>query len=333
MKIVVDTLGSDKGVITIVEGVKNAIETFSFDCVLVGPKNIIENYSEFDKIKSKVEIIDTEEYILNTEEPTLAVRRKKNASTNLGMRLLEEDKADGFISFGSTGGILVSGLFIAKRMENVDRAALTLNLPSNKGRVVILDVGANIECTSEILEQFAVMGNVYAREILNVEKPRLALLNIGAEEGKGTKILKEVFASLKENSDINFVGNIEARDIFNGDVDVLVCDGFHGNLVLKTIEGSSKFILENMKKSLLSSITGKIGALLIKNPLKNFKKMLDYREYGACPMLGLNKVVFKGHGSSDEKAVYSGIVSLIEYIEKDINNKIKNVIENRKEEK
>lgn len=332
MKIVVDTLGSDKGVLTIVEGVKNAIEVFNFDCVLIGPKEVIKTYSDFEKIKSKIEIIDTEEYILNTEEPTLAVRRKKNSSINLGMRLLEEDKADGLISFGSTGGILVSGLFIAKRMENVDRAALTLNLPSNKGRLIVLDVGANIDCTSEILEQFAIMGNIYAREILSVERPRLALLNIGAEEGKGTKTLKEVYALLKDNSDINFYGNIEARDIFNGDIDVLVCDGFHGNLVLKTIEGSSKFIMENMKKTLLSSFTGKIGALLIKNPLINFKKMLDYREYGACPMLGLNKVVFKGHGSSDEKAVYSGIASLIEYIEKDINNKIKNVIENKKGE-
>lgn len=332
MKIIVDTLGSDKGVNTIVEGVKNAIDAFGFDCILVGPKNIIESSVGFEKISSKVEIVDTDEYILNSEEPTLAVRRKKNSSINLGMRLLEEDKADGLISFGSTGGILVSGLFIAKRMENVERAALTLNLPSDKGRLIILDVGANIECTSEILEQFAIMGNIYAREVLNIDNPKLALLNIGAEEGKGTKILKEVFANLSANSDINFVGNIEARDIFNGDIDVLICDGFHGNLVLKTIEGTSKFILQNMKKSLLSSIIGKIGALLIKKPLKDFKKMLDYREYGACPMLGLNKIVFKGHGSSDEKAVFSGITSLIEYIEKDINTKIKNVIENRKEE-
>lgn len=332
MKIIVDTLGSDKGVLSVVEGVKQSIDALKIECVLVGPKNEIESFLEYDSIKSKVEIIDTDEVILNNEEPTLAVRRKKNASINLGMRMLDEEKADGLISFGSTGGVLVSGLFIVKRMENVERAALTINLPTNKGRMVLLDVGANIECTVNILEKFAIMGNVYAKEVLNIEKPRVALLNIGAEEGKGTKILKELFTILKENEDINFVGNIEARDIFDGDIDVLVCDGFHGNLVLKTVEGASKFIMENMKKSMLSSLQGKIGALLVKGPLKKFKKMLDYREYGACPMLGLNKPVFKGHGSSDSKAVFSGIASLVEYIEKDINFKIKNVMENRKED-
>lgn len=327
MKIIVDTLGLDKGPITVLEGVTKAIENLNIECILVGPKNVIEKFNDYEKIKEKIEIIDTEEYIQNTEEPTLAVRRKKNASINLGMRLLEEQKADGLISFGSTGAILVSGLFIAKRMENVERAALTINLPSSKGRVVLLDLGANIECTPEILKQFAIMGNVYAKETLGIEKPRLALLNIGAEEGKGTKQLKETYEKLKEIKEINFVGNIEARDAFDGNVDVIVCDGFHGNVLLKTVEGTAKFIMDNMKKSIMSSFLGKIGGLLIKNSLKEFKKILDYREYGACPMLGLNRVVFKGHGSSDDKAVYSGIVSLVDYIEKDINNKIKNVIE------
>lgn len=282
MKIIVDTLGLDKGPITVLEGVTKAIENLNIECVLVGPKNVIEKFNDYEKIKEKIEIIDTEEYIQNTEEPTLAVRRKKNAS---------------------------------------------INLPSSKGRVVLLDLGANIECTPEILKQFAIMGNVYAKETLGIEKPRLALLNIGAEEGKGTKQLKETYEKLKEIKEINFVGNIEARDAFDGNVDVIVCDGFHGNVLLKTVEGTAKFIMDNMKKSIMSSFLGKIGGLLIKNSLKEFKKILDYREYGACPMLGLNRVVFKGHGSSDDKAVYSGIVSLVDYIEKDINNKIKNVIE------
>ena len=163
-------------------------------------------------------------------------------------------------------------------------------------------------------------------ETLNKENPKIALLNIGSENGKGTKVLKETYSVL-ENEDMNFVGNIESRDIFNGDVDVVVCDGFHGNVVLKTIEGSVKFILDNIKKTLMSSILGKIGGLLIKSPMKKLKKTLDYKEYGACPMLGLKKVVFKGHGSSDEKAVVSGIVSMVDYIKKDINLKIEEKIE------
>ena len=186
-------------------------------------------------------------------------------------------------------------------MENVERPALTITLPTNKDKMILLDLGANIECTVEILKQFAIMGNIYAKETLNKENPSVALLNIGSENGKGTKILKETY-SILESEDMNFVGNIESRDIFNGDVDVVVCDGFHGNILLKTIEGSVKFILDNMKKTLMSSTIGKIGGLLIKSPMKKLKKTLDYKEYGACPMLGLKRVVFKGHGSSDEKA-------------------------------
>ena len=170
------------------------------------------------------------------------------------------------------------------------------------------------------------MGNIYAKETLNKENPKIALLNIGSENGKGTKVLKETYSVL-ENEDMNFVGNIESRDIFNGDVDVVVCDGFHGNVVLKTIEGSVKFILDNIKKTLMSSILGKIGGLLIKSPMKKLKKTLDYKEYGACPMLGLKKVVFKGHGSSDERAVVSGIISMVDYINQDINTKIEAKIE------
>ena len=319
MKIIVDLLGSDKGAETIFNGV---IETSKFlkylSFIVIGPKKIIEKINIDNDLKNRLEIIDTEEYILNTEEPTFAVRRKRDASIVLGMKLLDNGEADGLISFGSTGAVLVSGLLIAKRMENVERPALTITLPTNKGKMILLDIGANIECTVEILKQFAIMGN---KQI-----PKVALLNIGSENGKGTKILKETYSVL-EKEDMNFVGNIESRDIFNGEVDVVVCDGFHGNVLLKTIEGSVKFILTNMKKALMSSFLGKIGGMLIKSPMIKLKKTLDYKEYGACPMLGLKRVVFKGHGSSDEKAVVSGITSMIDYINKDVNKKIEAKIE------
>lgn len=327
MKIIVDLLGSDKGAETIFKGVietSKLLKDLAF--VVIGPKEIIENIDIDDDLKNRLEIIDTKEYILNTEEPTFAVRKKKESSIVLGMKYLDKGNADGLISFGSTGAVLVSGLLIAKRMDNVERPALTITLPTNKDKMILLDLGANIECTVEILKQFAIMGNIYAKETLNKENPRVALLNIGSENGKGTKILKETY-SILENEDMNFIGNIESRDIFNGDVDVVVCDGFHGNILLKTIEGSVKFILDNMKKTLMSSTIGKIGGLLIKSPMKKLKKTLDYKEYGACPMLGLKRVVFKGHGSSDEKAVVSGIVSMVDYIRKDINSKIEKEIE------
>lgn len=327
MKIIVDLLGSDKGAETIFKGVietSKLIKDLAF--VVIGPKEIIDKIDIDDDLKNRLEIIDTKEYILNTEEPTFAVRKKKDASIVLGMKYLDKGNADGLISFGSTGAVLVSGLLIVKRMENVERPALTITLPTNKDKMILLDLGANIECTVEILKQFAIMGNIYAKETLNKENPRVALLNIGSENGKGTKILKETY-SILENEDMNFIGNIESRDIFNGDVDVVVCDGFHGNILLKTIEGSVKFILDNMKKTLMSSTIGKIGGLLIKSPMKKLKKTLDYKEYGACPMLGLKRVVFKGHGSSDEKAVVSGIVSMVDYIRKDINSKIEKEIE------
>lgn len=327
MKIVVDLLGSDRGAETIFRGVvetSKLLKDLSF--VVVGPKSAIEKIEIDEDLEGRLEIIDTEEYILNTEEPTFAVRRKKDSSIVLAMKYLDKENADGLISFGSTGAVLVSGLLIVKRMENVERAALTITLPTNKDKMILLDIGANIECTSDILKQFAIMGNIYAKETLNKENPKIALLNIGSEDGKGTKILKETY-SILENENINFVGNIESRDIFDGDIDVLVCDGFHGNILLKTIEGSVKFIMSNMKKSLMSSLSAKIGALLIKSPMRKLKKSLDYKEYGACPMLGLKKVVFKGHGSSDEKAVVSGIISMCDYINKDINSKIEKQIE------
>lgn len=321
MKIVVDLLGADKGAECIFKGVLQSIKDNDVEFILVGNKADLKMDKLSEETKNRITFIDTNECILNTEEPTFAVRRKKNASIVLAMKELCKEDVDGVISFGSTGAVLVSGLLICGRIEGIERAALTLTVPTNKENMILLDVGANIECTEDILKQFAIMGNIYAKEILNKENPKVALLNIGAEEEKGTKVLKQTYKEIKKLN-INFVGNIEARDIFSGDVDVLVCDGFDGNIILKTVEGTAKFILENMKKAIMSSFLSKIGAIFIKSSMKSFKKKLDYKEYGACPMLGLKKVVFKGHGSSDEKAVVSGINSMINYINKDINKKI-----------
>ena len=327
MRIIVDLLGSDKGPECIFRGIIEASKYVESNFTVIGPKGIIDKYTLDDGLRKKIEVIDTEEYIFNDEEPTFAVRRKKNSSLVLGMKHLNEGFADGIISFGSTGAVLVSGLLIVKRIENVERAALTIVLPTNKGKIVVLDVGANIDCTSDILNQFAIMGSIYSKECLLVENPRVALLNIGSEEGKGKRVLKDTFSIIKNNKSVNFIGNIESREIFDGDLDVLVCDGFDGNLILKTLEGSVKYIMGNIKTSLTSNFMSKVGAMLIKPSLKNLRKKLDYKEYGACPMLGLNKVVFKGHGSSDERAVVSGILSMVDYIDKGVNEKIKGSLE------
>lgn len=328
MKILVDTLGADKGYEEIVNGTIKAINNRKdLEVTFIGEKNKIEDIvKKNSNISDKVSYIDTKIYIENTEEPALAIRRKKDSSLYLGFKSLNSEEYDGLISCGSTGALLAGATLITKRLPKIDRAALTVVFPTEKEPCVLLDAGANMDCSKELLAQFAIMGNIYAEGVLGVSNPRIGLLNIGGEEGKGDKLRKETYEVLKEEK-INFKGNIEARDLLSGDFDVIVADGFSGNILLKSTEGAAITIMSKLKSGIKSSIRGKIGAIILKKVLVSVKDMLDYNEYGAAPLLGVKKAVFKAHGSSNSRAIETGIDAMVKFIDNDIINKINKELE------
>ncbi len=323
MKILVDTLGADKGYEEIVNGSISALKNYrDLNITFIGNENNIKSIiDKTENVANRVSYINSDEYIKNSEEPVYAIRRKKDSSLHLGFKALNEDEYSGFISCGSTGAILAGATLITKRLSKIDRAALTIVFPTDNNPCVLLDAGANMDCSADLLEQFAVMGSIYAEGVLNTKNPKVGLLNIGAEEGKGDKLRKETFNLLKE-MDLNFTGNIEARDLLSGNVDVIVTDGFSGNVLLKSTEGTAIAIMNKLKNGIKSSFKAKIGALLLKPVLKDVKNMLDYNEYGAAPLLGVKKAVFKAHGSSNARALETGIDAMVKFIENDIINKI-----------
>ncbi len=268
MKLLIDTLGADKGYEVIVRGTLNNMLKNEIEVVFIGEEEKIKKIVENTQVdKNRIGYINTSEYIENTEEPTLAIRRKKEASIPLGLRNLNEDEFDGFLSCGSTGALLAGATLITKRLPNISRAALTVVIPTLKGASVLLDGGANMDCPPDMLRQFALMGSAYAKGVLEKNNPKVALLNVGTEEGKGDALRKETFKLLKE-CPINFVGNMEARDLLYGEQDVIVADGFSGNVALKATEGAAMVILNSLKDGILSSLKSKIGGLLIKDSLK-----------------------------------------------------------------
>ncbi|MDO5717516.1 MAG: phosphate acyltransferase PlsX [Tissierellia bacterium] len=321
MKIIIDTLGSDKGLEEIVKGTLLALEEVDFIPVFSGPKDLIKNLLPDNLSEDSVEFIDANEKISNDDQPALAIRRKKNSSMVMGLRYLKNGNADGMISAGSTGALLAGATLIIGRIKNVDRAALTIVVPGVKNHTIMLDVGANMDCNVDLIKQFAVMGSCYAKILFEKADPSIALLNIGTEEGKGNSLTKSAYEMLKDE-DINFIGNIESRDILDNDADVIVADGFAGNLVLKSVEGVSMTILSLLKESVMSSLRTKIGGALLKPALSGIKGKLDYREHGAAPLLGSQKPVFKAHGSSDSIAIKNGIKEMIKFIEADVINEI-----------
>lgn len=326
MKIIIDTLGSDKGPSELIKGSIDALKEFGIDLLLVGDESFIKdelkNYS-YDE--NKITILNASEEIKNTDEPALAIRRKKDSSMVIAMNALKDGLGDGLVSTGSTGALLAGGLFIVKRIKGIDRAALASVYPTVKGQSFLLDMGANVECKPEYLNQFAMMGSIYCEEILNIKSPRVGLINIGVEEGKGDSLRKDSYELLKEGS-LNFIGNYEARDIMTGNCDVMVCDGFTGNIILKATEGIAMSVGGVLKDNILGTIRGKLGALLLKPQLKELKNTLDYREYGGAPLLGIQKPIIKAHGSSDSLAFKNAIKQTITVIEKDIINIIESNI-------
>lgn len=312
MKIAVDAFGGDYAPAEIIKGCVEALKADSeLSLLICGSESIIKE--ELNKYKindfSRIEILDAREVITNHDVPTQAIREKKDSSLVKGLkRLKEDDEIKAFVSAGSTGAFLTGALLIAGRLDGIDRPALAPLLPTmDKKNVMLIDSGANMDCKPEYLLQFAVMGTAYMQAMYGIKSPRVALMSVGTEDSKGNEQTKEAFKLLAD-SKLNFVGNMEARDLLSGNYDVVVCDGFVGNVTLKTLEGSIYMVFGALKESIASSFKAKMGALLMKPALKQLKNRLDYTKVGGAPFLGCKKIVIKTHGSSKAVTVKAAIL-------------------------
>lgn len=328
-KIAIDAFGGDHAPGEIVKGCVDALKEFD-DIVLLLTGDETALNQELSKYKvdlSRVEIHHAPGIITNCEAPVLAVRRKKDSSLVKALELVAEKHADVFISAGSTGAVLAGATFIVKRIKGIKRPALAPVLPTAKGGVVLVDCGANVDCKPINLQQFAIMGSVYAEHVMGIKSPRVGLINNGAESEKGCELTKETYKLLLDTPHINFLGNIEGRDIVSGDFDVAVADGFVGNVVLKFMEGLSKTMISMLKVEFKKGILAQIGALLLMPKLKSFKKKMDYTEYGGALLLGIEAGIIKAHGSSNARAIYSTINQARNFISGNVVDVIRRSIE------
>ena len=317
-KIAVDAMGGDYAPQAIVEGVNQALADFSdIEVQLYGDEAKIKQYLTATE---RVSIIHTDEKIDSDDEPTRAIRKKKNASMVLAAKAVKEGEADAVLSAGNTGALLAAGFFIVGRIKNIDRPGLMSTLPTVDGRGFdMLDLGANAENTAQHLHQYAVLGSFYAKNVRGIAQPRVGLLNNGTESSKGDPLRKETYELLVADESLNFIGNVEARDLMNGVADVVVADGFTGNAVLKSIEGTAMGIMGLLKNSITGGgLRAKLGALLLKDSLRGLKKQLNYSDVGGAVLFGVKAPVVKTHGSSDAKAVYSTIRQIRTMLETDV---------------
>ena len=324
IRIALDAMGGDNAPDVNIDGALMALkENEEIELVLVGQEDVIKAYlagKEYDS--SRIEIRNATEVIDTGEPPVQAVQKKKDSSLVVGMKMLKEKEADAFISCGSTGALLVAGQVIAGRLKGVKRAPLGVIVPSTAGETLIIDCGANMDAKPENLVQFAVIGSLYMQQMRGIENPRVGLVNIGTEEEKGNQLTRETYQLLKDVPGINYIGNVEARDIPLGGADVCVCDAFCGNIVLKMYEGTAKALLSQIKGALMSSVSGKLGGLLIKPSLKKLMATFSGSENGGAPMLGLNGLVVKAHGNSDANQVRNAILQSIDFSKNNVNEKI-----------
>ncbi len=321
MKIIVDAMGGDNAPAAIVQGALEASRLHGVEIILVGRAaeilRAVEACGE-KTLPSGVEIRDASEVVEIEDDPATAFKRKKDSSLTVGLTLLKEGAGDAFVSAGSTGALLAGATLVVKRIRGIRRAAMGPVLPTATGKMLLCDCGANAECTPEYLLQFAYLGSYYAKRVLGIETPRVALLNIGAEASKGDALRHEAYTVLKEAGDagrIHFVGNLEASEAMMGGADVVVADGFSGNIMLKSLEGTAKFLMKELKKMFLSSTKTKLAAGLVKGDLAELKKLLDPSEVGGTPFLGISRPVIKAHGSSDAKAICNAVLRAKEYAE------------------
>ncbi len=324
MKIIIDAMGGDNAPLEFLKGAFEAAETCGVDVVLVGRvEELLELMKEqgYETLPKGVELMDAEDVVDMHDDPASVVRTRKNSSMVQGLRLLADGGGDAFVSAGSTGALLSAATLVVKRIRGIRRAAFGPVIPTKTGRMVLIDSGANVECTPEFLLQFGCMGSFYAKTALGIAEPRVGLLNNGAEDSKGDPLHKEANRLLREadgRGTIRFVGNVEARDAMLGVCDVLVADGFSGNVFLKGVEGTAMFVGSLLKRTLLKNLRTKLGALLLKKDLRELADTLDYKKVGGTSLLGISKPVIKAHGSADAEALVSAVKQAIAAVESGI---------------
>lgn len=325
VRVAVDAMGGDNAPMEIVKGAVEAVnERAEITVLLVGREELLqEELSNYSYDKDRLKVIHANEVIANEEAPVMAIRRKKDSSIVTALNLVKNKEADAFVSAGSTGAVLVGGQFVVGRIKGVERSPLAPLLPTVNGVSLLIDCGANVDARPSHLVQFAKMGSIYMENIVGIKNPRVAIVNIGAEEEKGNILVKETFPLLKNCSDINFIGSIEAREIPNGGADVIVCEAFVGNVILKLYEGVGSALIGKIKTGLMSTFKSKVGALLCKSALKETLKSFDASEYGGAPMLGLNGLVVKAHGNSKSIEIKNSIIQCVSFTEQKLSEKIK----------
>jgi len=334
MKIAIDAMGGDYGLDVVIPAIALIREEKKYEdvcLVLVGDKEqISEKLSQHNiKLDSNLFVEHATEEVAMCEPPAQALRTKKDSSMRVAINLVKNKLADACVSAGNTGALVLTAKFVLNTLPGVDRAGIISPIPTEKGLVNILDLGANISCTSENLYQFAVLGNILTRNVNNIEHPKVALLNIGSESIKGTDTIKDAAEQIKADENINYVGFVEGNDIFKGNVDVIVCDGFTGNIALKSIEGLSKFFAKSLKSVFTTSFYGKFVGLLCYPLMKKFKKRLDPKEYNGATIIGLNGIVVKSHGGADVQSFANAIKHTIKAVETDVLNKLRKNFESQ----
>lgn len=325
VRVVVDAMGGDNAPQEIVKGAVQAVNNHeNIHIILTGLQEVVEReLKKYTYPADRIEVVHTSMVIETAEPPVAAIRTKKDSSIVVGMMMVRHGEADAFVSAGSSGAILVGGQTIVGRIKGIERPALAPLIPTKDGVALLIDCGANVDARSSHLVQFARMGSIYMESVLGVKRPRVGIVNIGAEEEKGNALVKETFPLLKQCDDINFIGSVEARDIPAGVCDVIVCEAFTGNVILKLYEGVGGTLIKMVKESMMQSLRTKIGALLVKPALKETLKSFDASEHGGAPLLGLKGLVVKTHGSSMAKEVEHSIYQCVQFKEQQINEKIK----------
>ena len=328
VNVAVDAMGGDNAPVEIVKGAIDAIqESKEVKVFLVGREEVIkEELKKYTYNMEQLEVVHASEVIETAEPPVMAIRRKKDSSIVKAMYMVKDGTCDAFVSAGSTGAVLVGGQIIVGRIKGVERPPLAPLIPTEKGVSLLVDCGANVDARPSHLVQFAKMGSVYMESVMGVKNPKVGIVNIGAEEEKGNALVKETFPLLKNCPEINFVGSVEARDIPAGVADVVVCEAFVGNVILKMYEGVGASLIKKVKEGMMTSLRSKIGALLVKPALKQTLKSFNTDEYGGAPMLGLNGLVVKSHGSSKAVEIKNSILQCVTFKEQNINEKIKEKI-------
>lgn len=330
MKIAIDAMGGDHAPKSIVEGTMKAAEAFSdLEITLIGKEEEIRRYLTKNE---RISIIHTDTMIEAEDEPVRAVRRKKDASMVIMANEVKEGRAEACISAGNTGALMTAGLLIVGRIEGIERPALSPTLPTIDGKgFLLLDVGANVDAKPEHLLQYGIMGSVYAEKVRGISAPKIGLLNIGTEDKKGNELTKQTFELLKK-SDLHFIGNVEARDLLNGAADVIVTDGFTGNIALKTLEGTAMSVFGMLKTALTSNLKSKLAAGVLKPQLKEIRQQMDYSEYGGAGLFGLKAPVVKAHGSSDANAIFNAIRQTRDMVQNNVPETIHQTIEQQKDQ-